>query len=333
MLRMRNSNFELLRIVAMILIILHHNMLYFGDLRYPNMEQYINQGTNVYIDSLLNSIGVIGVNLFILISGYFGIKSVKRSLSRILISFLWCAILVSFILKFKTLFYFNFLHWWFIENFVVLILLSPIIEKSLDGISFKRLSYWILLLTLVNVVFGWVIGLINNNGYNFVNFVYLYYLGRWVKALMSTKFFSNIVLVKIGMLALFVMNSLVYMLVYSKYIQYTSVTSIKWWSYNSPAIILSSICVFILFATFSFKSKVINFIASGSLAAYILHTKDFFYQIVMHRITEVFDLYSYGGIFVFVICILFGLYLVCAPVEYILGHFIKLLPSLFAKKK
>ena len=62
----RQSNFELLRIVAMLLIVAHHFLIATGRLDYRS-------GT-LRGGELVNSFCVVGVNCFILISGYFGIK-------------------------------------------------------------------------------------------------------------------------------------------------------------------------------------------------------------------------------------------------------------------
>ena len=121
------------------------------------------------------------------------------------------------------------------------------------------------------------------------------------------------------------------MLAYSKYVQYTEITSIRLWSYNSPLVLLSSFSVFLFFSTLNFQNRIINFLATGTLAAYILHTKDFFYDLRMHINVDVFSHYSYLGLFVFVVIILLGLYFVTAPVEHLLGKFIKNSPNIERK--
>ena len=57
----RQSNIEILRIVAMLLIVLHHLCIY-----------GIESGG--FIIQALDSITIIGVNIFLLISGFFSIK-------------------------------------------------------------------------------------------------------------------------------------------------------------------------------------------------------------------------------------------------------------------
>lgn len=78
----RQSNFELLRLVAIFLIIFGHCLLRTGNAGIH--EPYV-QNLNGIIGSVLYAACVIGVNLFILISGYFGIRKVVKSVVKILI--------------------------------------------------------------------------------------------------------------------------------------------------------------------------------------------------------------------------------------------------------
>lgn len=78
----RKSTFELLRLVAIFLIIFGHCLLRTGNAGV--YEPYV-QNANSVIGSFLYALCVIGVNLFILISGYFGIRRVGKSVVKILI--------------------------------------------------------------------------------------------------------------------------------------------------------------------------------------------------------------------------------------------------------
>lgn len=62
----RQSNFELLRIVAIALVILHHMLIATGCVDY-------REGRLCGME-WLNAVTVVGVNCFVLISGYFGIR-------------------------------------------------------------------------------------------------------------------------------------------------------------------------------------------------------------------------------------------------------------------
>lgn len=62
---MRNSNIELLRIVSICMIIIMHVLSFYKDFN----DSYINHLT-LFMNAFCNS----GVTIFILISGYYGIR-------------------------------------------------------------------------------------------------------------------------------------------------------------------------------------------------------------------------------------------------------------------
>ncbi len=65
----RASNFELLRLVCMFYIVLHHFIVH--GLKSAG---YWGEAINIY-SVISNSFIIVGVNCFVLISGYFGIQS------------------------------------------------------------------------------------------------------------------------------------------------------------------------------------------------------------------------------------------------------------------
>ena len=67
----RNATVELLRIVAMIMIICLHGLDKGGLLKI-----YVGSGKSAYLGSwLLESLAIVGLNLYVLITGYFMCKS------------------------------------------------------------------------------------------------------------------------------------------------------------------------------------------------------------------------------------------------------------------
>ena len=72
----RNSSFELLRIVAMLFIVFYHLVTYYlYEIPNPEFAQFFT--------ALLPTLHI-GVILFMLISGYFGIKSTWKGLISLL---------------------------------------------------------------------------------------------------------------------------------------------------------------------------------------------------------------------------------------------------------
>ena len=55
-------------------------------------------------------------------------------------------------------------------------------------------------------------------------------------------------------------------------IVFSFVVGIKWcWYYSNPIVVFSAVCSFLPFLYKTFHNKVINWIASGTLAVYIIH--------------------------------------------------------------
>lgn len=74
----RNCNIELLRVVAIIFIITHHCVINGYGLQSGLLANTLGKNELYYL-SIINSFVIIGVNIFFLISGYYGIRfSIKK---------------------------------------------------------------------------------------------------------------------------------------------------------------------------------------------------------------------------------------------------------------
>lgn len=120
----RVSKFELLRIIAMYLIVLHHSIVHGvlnveinSELKYPSAT---------ILATILGTGGKIGVFVFVLITGYFMINS-KISLGKVIK--LWLPIFFWSIILFGTLNLF-YLHSFSVNNLI----------KSIFPILFNQ--YW-----------------------------------------------------------------------------------------------------------------------------------------------------------------------------------------------
>lgn len=83
----RTSNIELLRIISMLMIIAHHYVYYGIQQNYQkDMANVIYQSGSFFNKlwaSFLLPGGVVGVGIFFIIAGYFGIEQNKVSISKI----------------------------------------------------------------------------------------------------------------------------------------------------------------------------------------------------------------------------------------------------------
>ncbi len=261
----RESNFELLRIVAMMFIVAHHFLIATGKVDYYS--------TSPCGGELANSFLVCGVDCFILISGYFGIKPNAGKFLRL-------ALLIALTLSAEALLaaipatggfvnlpyathrivpFFKDSNW-FIPSYIGLMLLSPILNKALGNASPKELSLWTAALTLLCLYsYFFSITPVDTTGYNLIQFIYLYILGRFLR--------RNCPDVKAPLAAtMYVCGSLLAYAV-SVFVK----PGFTAFAYNSPQILLSSCGLFLLFKNISLRSKAINAAASTMFCVFLFH--------------------------------------------------------------
>ena len=199
---------------------------------------------------------------------------------------------------------------WFVIAYIMLMIMTPLIEKSLESISIKQFSYWIFLLSLFNIIFGFLGGKVSPDGYNAVHFIYLYYLSRFARqAIEEGKMDVN--LSKYGLLLYTVFSILLFICFIAIFFIGFSVNSKHWFAYNNPLLILSSLFLFLWFYRLKIDSKVVNIMATGVFGVYILHTNLYIRPLRDEITANIFYYYSYGGIIIetitiFFICIIIG---------------------------
>ena len=189
----RQSNFEVLRIIAMAFIVLHHiciHTLWNTDIFHPE-----ELSLNVAIIQGFLPLGKIGVNLFVLISGYF-LVTINRS-PWLKIAIIWSQLLLySIIIAF--IFYvvlgYDYTEqdlystitpwlsntWWFATTYLFMLALSPFINKVIYSID--RKSHLKLIIGLVAV---WsIVGSLLNRYLEYTDlgwFITLYIVAAYVR--------------------------------------------------------------------------------------------------------------------------------------------------------
>lgn len=160
--------------------------------------------------------------------------------------------------------------------------LSGPINRCIDNCSLKPLQYTIGVFVFINVYLGWIQGVdYAKDGYNLFNFIMLYLIGRYLRLYWKNDY-------KAGRdVAVFVSSSagtacLALALNYWGRNVYMAL------SYNSPFVILSAISMLLLFTKLHFTSKVVNYLASSSLAIYLFQEGgyNFYKKIKAMYVTE-----------------------------------------------
>lgn len=197
-----------------------------------------------------------------------------------------------------------FLRNWFVTAFIMFLLTIPIIGDSLKDVNHKELSQWILLLTILNIIFGWFWQKLNTNGYNALNFIYLYYIGRWLRMYSESKLFA--IISKNGIWLYLISTALlaILSLMLSEFsTSWTIADTSHIFAYNNPLIILSSIFLFVWFSRLKIHNNLINILASSTLGVFLLHTTTIIRPYRDAFANNVFLQYGYLGAIVLAIMI------------------------------
>lgn len=196
----RELNMEMMRIVAMMLVLLVHAT--FLSNPWPVKSMFEDAPVNTFIFSYVEAIGLVCVNCFILISGYFSIRPKMRSLCNLLFLIYFYKILFfgidwavngySSLNLQKTLFPFTD---WFVGAYLGLYLLSPVINKYVDTAPEKEFRTFLIIYLTVQILLGWFMPyscestkfdisvpfMEFGNGYSVFAFIGLYCIARYVK--------------------------------------------------------------------------------------------------------------------------------------------------------
>lgn len=245
----RDLNIELLRIVAMFMVLLFHAN--FWSLKGPSMEDdLLDSSIRIFMESLCMSC----VNLFIMISGWFGIKAKWRSFSNLIFQCLFIAIVlnVSFAFLNPNILSVNWLlellyltHTdYFVKAYILLFLVSPMINAFADNSSEKIFRNTLISLFVFQFLLGW--GFQISQAGRLLHFMTMYMLARY----MSLHRPSFIRYSKTMDMILFLCSSgLLFIFYFVPMYTHHMSGSIeeRFWSYVSPFCIISSIFLFSFF--------------------------------------------------------------------------------------
>ena len=297
----RQSNFELLRIISMILIIAHHYAIHGG---FELSKQAFS--AQLFFLQVLSYGGKLGVNLFVLISGYFLVTSrckLKKTVN------LWMKVTVfsaciaiffyamgTFSISNKALFqsFFPIIYnsYWFATAYFVIYILSNYINKLIYAIDRKELFQLILILVVLLSVLPTFFKATTPFSNTFW-FLLLYLIAAYIRLYNPTWLNKKYCLVLgIGFYGLCLLSCLLFDLfamrwsVFSKYETYFS-------GMNMTTTLITSVLLFAGFKNLSMNfSPVINTIAASTFGVYLIHDNRYMRWFLWGKLFRNADFYN-----------------------------------------
>lgn len=297
----RELGFEILRIIAMFLITCIHLINYGGFLGHANSNFETFSLRFVY------SIFLISVNIFVLISAYFMVKS-KFKLKKLInlwltVVFYSLSLYILCMIVFGEAFSFKEVvccfapiirnRYWFFTDYILIYLLSPFLNKILNNSSKKELyclCIFICIMSYFSLRFqiDSIIGI--GTGYNLIWFISLYMIGGTLRLYTPTfkRYIWVIIYVVSTLLILagWYIPSDIFLYKYFKILP----------EYSNILVLIASISIFMMFRNIVCKNsksnKIVRFISSTTFGIYLFQEAMFFKPKLYFSILKVDNFYS-----------------------------------------
>lgn len=275
----RDTNMELLRIVLMFFVMLIHTT---QTLHYPTFDGNDISNFEFCMVSIMRAISSVAVNVFVMLSGWYGIRFSKMGLFRLSYQILAFSILCYFISVLAGVQHFSLKYllldgfllgqncYWFVQSYLLLYILSPILNTFCQHSDRKQFRNLLLLYFLIIILCSWFTLTFSGEikaGLSSCFFIALYLLSRYVKI-----YSPKITYYSCKVYLLMFLGASCFIAAIAVFTRGGTIGMCNVFTYTSPLIIINSLILLLAFSKIHIKSSVtINFIASSSFAVYLLH--------------------------------------------------------------
>ena len=321
----RNSSFELLRIISMFLIVMHHYALYGG------FNFFSPFSTKLLFVQGLEMGGKLGLNLFVLISGFFLCKSNFKwqKLIKLEIEVIFYSVVIG---TFFFIFYpereslkellgeftpLRLCRYWFYNTYFVLILASPFINKlifSLPKNEFRKLLLLIATLWVFIPVIPKVHAIeMSDLGW----FVFLYLCAAYIRIYAEdfTRKTSTYILLGVSCNVLIFISAVLFNLLGVMDSRFTGLFS-YFFPENSLLTFACSILLFIGVSKWDIGCKKgLNLFASTAFGIYLIHEHHVLGQFLWTDLFQNATFFSSDKLYIHAAIVISGVFIACALID------------------
>ena len=286
------ANIELLRIISMGMVIVLHYLGKGGLL--PNMG--LAMGANAYAAWIMESLAIVAVNVYVLISGYFLVESEFKlgKVVSLVAQVLFYTVVITIIACATGIFDVNELgiyhvimqilplqmeHYWFVTAYIGMYILTPVLAAGIKNISKKHLQVVIGLFVFFMCIEKSIVPVrltIDKKGYEAMWLICLFLIAAYLR-LYSMKLFEKkwvMLLLYFGGCGMSFIENLLISIVYEKTGKLSHMLGVPH-HYNHIFILLASVGFFMLFLNMNMPenvfSKIICKVSPYTLGVYLLH--------------------------------------------------------------
>lgn len=275
----RLSNIELLRLLAMLGVLVVHTD--FGVLGQPTRQEWLDAPGYTVTRTLVEAFAIVAVNVFVLISGWFGIRFRWSALGKLLFqcAFFFFGIFIvlrvtgasqTSLLKgiYMCLMFAE--NAWFVKAYLGMFILAPVMNAFMEHATRKQATTLLVMFFTFQSLYGWLSAgaAYIEKGYSAYSFMGLYLLARYVRlhrpAWSQRPAWAD--WAAWGLLSLLSAGGMLCFVILDRYAQFAMFIA-----YTSPLIIAAALFLLLAFSKMSFSSKAVNGVASSCFAVYLFH--------------------------------------------------------------
>lgn len=333
----KQTNFEMLRILSMLFIITLHILTHTEVLN--NCE---NLTTKYYILWIINSIALTGINIYVLISGYFLIES-KFKISKVIK--IWSEVLFYSVSIYIALNLFGIIEfnikeairafmpilskqYWFATVYILMYILSPYMNKLLNNMSKKENKIFMILIVIlcciINVIANPLTGgQVKILGGNIITFLMLYIIAANIRKYDYKIDTRKGILLFIVTIACICLSKFIPIYLYENVIQngLLKKIAILMYNYSSIGYVVASVLILLIFKNINIKNKNVNKLIltfSGlTFGIYLIHDNNFIRLILWKNIFEDLKFQNLTTILFVVLIVVPIIFIVSASIEYL----------------
>lgn len=309
--KQRNSSIELFRIIATFFVLIIHlygwmagGLVDWNDENISSLQK-ISQ-------LIIQSLTIVCVNCFLIISGWYGIKFKFSSIWRLwtIVFFIYFPFQILEYISVGTFSIGNLIdnilvftrESYFVQCYSMLLFLSPVINSFFDKYGKKGLNYiiafWIIEIIMEAIWDNKSLGF--EDGYSLIHFILIYMMAR-----MASLYKDQILQIKriywiFGYFICAFIICICHLLKYS-----------HTWDYSNPIVVVESFCLFFPFLYKCYYNKWVNWIASSTLAVFIMHTCSPLYTMLVNIDNYLLINYKYFTYLLFCFLLIVVTFCVC----------------------
>lgn len=313
----RESNIELLRIISMILVLLSHAS--YTSLTPPTIADISTSLDSAFLRVLAESFSVVCVNLFVLISGWYGIKVRWSRFAELIFQVVFISISIYALMRclglvqaisineWLELLLIKHRGYWFVKAYMILYLFAPVLNAFVENVSREQLKTFLVAFFIIQIVYGfyhyggWYAG-----GYSPLSFMGLYLLARYMRLYPCRFTQFN----KYMDLTLYFVISLLTAICSLALTWFYGKGSTVLFLYSSPMVILSSVFFFLFFTKLSFQNRFVNWVAASCFAVYLVHNSPYIFHTYYTGVVKYwFDTEPRSAFLLYCTCLIMGVFL------------------------